>query len=212
MHPDLPARPHLAVNDPHEHHHALIGIVPGIEEQRPERTLLLASRRRDHAYDRLQNFAGADPLLSACCDGGLSVQPDHILDLLFRRFDVGVGKIDLVDHRNDLEVMIQRQIGVCQRLGLHALRCVHYQQRAFAGSHTAGDLIGKVHMAGCIDQVQHILDAVKGLVLQPHGVGLDGDAPFALQVHVIEHLGLACRDHFPVRQRAGELEYSVGQG
>jgi len=39
------------------------------------------------------------------------------------------------------------------------------------------------------------------------GVGLDGDAALALQVHGIENLGL----HFARGERSGELQQTVGE-
>ena len=63
-------------------------------------------------------------------------------------------------------------------------------------------------MAGRIDEVQLIKIAVVGAVVQAHGVGLDGDAALALQVHGIEDLF----HHFALRKRAGDLQQAVGQG
>ena len=50
--------------------------------------------------------------------------------------------------------------------------------------------------------------AIVGLVVQPNGVGFDGDAALAFQVHGIEHLRL----HFALGKRAGDFEQAVGQG
>jgi len=36
-------------------------------------------------------------------------------------FGLGRRQVDLVDHRNDLQIVVQRQISVGQRLGLDAL-------------------------------------------------------------------------------------------
>ena len=47
-----------------------------------------------------------------------------------------------------------RQIGVGERLRLDALRRVHDQQRAFAGRRAARDFVGKVDVAGSVDQVE----------------------------------------------------------
>jgi hypothetical protein len=44
----------------------------------------------------------------------------------------------------------------------------------------------------------------------PHlnGVALDGDATFALQIHIIERLG----GHIPIADGFGKLKESIGQG
>ena len=62
-------------------------------------------------------------------------------------------------------------------------------------------------MAGGIDQVELVGLAVVGLVVQPHGVGFDGDAALPLQVHRVEDL----LHHLALGQRAGDFEQTVGQ-
>ena len=61
---------------------------------------------------------------------------------------------------------LQREIGVGQRLRLHALRRIHHQQRAFARLQAARDLVGEIHVAGRVDQVELILLAVVRLVIR----------------------------------------------
>ncbi len=53
------------------------------------------------------------------------------------------GQVDLVDDRDDLEVVVDRQVGVGQRLRLHALRGVHEQQRALARRQRPRDLVAR---------------------------------------------------------------------
>ncbi len=64
-------------------------------------------------------------------------------------------------------------------------------------------------MARRVDQVQHIVLAVAGLVIEPHGLRLDGDAALALDVHRVEHL--LAPDHFALGEAAGELDQPVGE-
>ena len=52
-------------------------------------------------------------------------------------------QIDLVDDRNDLEVVLDGQVGVRQRLRLHALGRIHQQQRALARGERARHLVPK---------------------------------------------------------------------
>ena len=61
------------------------------------------------------------------------IEADRALDHFLGALDVGALQINLVDHGNNLEAVIDRQIRVCQRLRFHALRRVHHEQRAFAG-------------------------------------------------------------------------------
>ena len=103
--------------------------------------------------------------------------------------------------------MIQSQIGVGQRLGLHALGGVHHQHRALAGGQGAGHLVVEVHMARSVNEVQGVNLAVLGLVKQMDGPGLDGDAPLALQVHVVQQLVF----HLPLRHGVAFLQQAVRQ-
>jgi hypothetical protein len=147
------------------------------------------------------------PCLALAQHGVARVQADDGFDLLANALRLGRRQIDLVDDRNDFQVVVQRQVGVGERLRLHALRGVHHQQRAFAGLQAARNLVGEIHVAGRIDQVELVQVAVVGAVVQAHGVGLDGDAALALQVHGVEHL----LHHFALRERAGDLQQAVRQ-
>jgi hypothetical protein len=59
-----------------------------------------------------------------------------------------------------------------------------------------------------VDEVEEVLVAVLRGVLQAHGVGLDGDAPLALQIHAVQELG----HHLAVRDRVRRLQDPVRQG
>ena len=103
-----------------------------------------------------------DALLGAGQHRVRGVQPDHLLDLLADALRFGRRQVDLVDHRNDFEVVVQRQVGVGERLRFDALRGVHHQQRALAGLQAARNFVGEIDVAGRVDQVQLVLFAVVG--------------------------------------------------
>ena len=118
----------------------------------------------------------------------LSRNADDILNLVLHPLGVGGGQVDLVEHRQDLQIVLQGQKGVGQSLGFDALGGVHDQHCALAGGQAAADLIVEVHVARGIDQVELIGLAVLRLIVQTHGPGLDGDAALPLQVHVVQQL------------------------
>ena len=155
-----------------------------------------------------QHVLNADAVLGARQHRVAGVQADHVLDLLANPVRLGRRQIDFVDHRNDFEIVMQRQVSIGERLRLHALRRVHHQQRAFAGLQAARNFVGEIDVAGRVDQVELIIAAVFGAVVQAHGVSLDGDAALALQVHRVQHL----RHHFALRQRAGHFQQTIRQG
>ena len=125
---------------------------------------------------------------------------EHVLDL--HRVAVGVGgrQVDLVERGDDLEVVLQRQVAVGQRLGLDALGGVDDQHHALARGERAADLVAEVDVAGRVDEVERV-----ALPLDADVLGLDRDAPLALEVHRVEVL-LA---HVAGVDGAGELEDAV---
>src|SRR3546814_7964694 len=62
--------------------------------------------------DRFQCFLDADPGLGAGEHRVVGGQADDILDLGLHLVDIGGGQVDLVDHRHDLMVMLDRLIDV----------------------------------------------------------------------------------------------------
>ena len=99
-------------------------------------------------------------------------------------------QVDFIDNRDNLQVIIQRQINVCQGLRLNALRSVNNQQRTLAGCQRTRNLIGEVDVAGSVDKVQHILLAIARLINAAYRLRLDGNAALALQIHGVENLCL----------------------
>ena len=196
-----------ALNHARQHHHAAIGIEPGIEDQRLQLVRRAPLGRRNLLHDGFQHLGHALAGLGADGQRVRSVEPDGALDHLFGALDVGAGQIDLVDDGNDLQPVVDRDVGVGQGLRLDALRCIHHQQRAFARGQRARNFVAEVHVPGRVDQVELIGLAVGRGIHHAHRMRLDGDAALALQVHRIEHLRL----HLARRQRAGELQQTVGK-
>ena len=133
---------------------------------------------------------------------------DDVFDLRADPVGFGCGQVDLVEDRHDLVVRVDGLIDIGQRLCLDALGRIDHQERAFDRLHRAGDLIGEIDVAGRVDQVEDIGLAILGGVFDADGVGLDGDAPLALDIHAVEELLL----HIPGGHGAGELDQPVSQG
>ncbi len=205
---DLVALLHNPVKKPYQDDHPLVLVIPGIEQQRLERSSGVACGGRNLLYDLFQNLVSTDPFLGAGQHRVMGIDTDDLLDLFLDTLRLGSRKVDFVQHREDFKIVVKGQIHIGQGLGLDPLGCVHYQQPAFAGRQRAGDLIGEVNVPRSIDQIEDILTAVVGRVIQTNGLGLDGNAPLPLQVHLVKELVL----FFPVGKRSGEFEQPVGQG
>ena len=204
---DLHARPQHAVDHADDDHHAAVGVVPGVENQRLQRRVGIARRRRQAMDDRLEDLVDAGADLRAGEDRVVAVEADDLGDLAARLLGLRAGQIDLVDDRDDLEVVLDREVGVGQRLRLDALRRVDDQQRPFAGGQRPRDLVGEVDVPRRVDQVQDVLLAVLRRVVQADRVRLDGDAALALEIHRVEDLRL----HLARLEGAGDLEKAVGE-
>ncbi len=204
---DLLAAPEPAVDDAHQAGDAAVDVVPGVDQQRLERRLGIPLRRRDVGDDALEQLVDAQARLGRDQHRVRGVDADHLLDLLLGAVGVGRGQVDLVDHRQQLEAAVDREVGVGEGLRLDPLRGVDHQQRPLAGGERARHLVGEVDVAGRVDQVEDVGLAVLGQVVQAHRARLDGDAALALEVHVVEHLGV----HLALGERPGPLEQAVGE-
>ena len=197
-----------AVDDADEDDDPLVLVIPGIEQERLQRLVRVPDRRRNFLDYLLQDFPGADTLLGAGKDRIVSIDADDVLDLLHHPLGFSRRQIDLVEHREYLQVVLKGQINVRQRLSLDPLRRIDDQQASFTGGQRPGDLVGKIDMTRCVDQIQDVFLAVEGPVIEPDGLGLDGDAPLPLQVHFVQELVLL----FAIGKGTGELQQPVGQG
>ena len=196
-----------AVHDADEHHGADVGVEPGVEDQRLGRLARVPARRRNPIDDRLEHRLDALPRLGRHRQHVGGVEPDHVLDLLRDAHGIRRRQIDLVHDRDQLEVRVDREIGVGERLGLDALGGVDDQERAFAGGERPRDLVGEIDVAGGVDQVQDVVLAVGGAEVHARGLGLDRDPALALEIHVVEELILP----LAIGERVGRLEQSIGE-
>ena len=196
-----------ALEDASKYHHTAVGVEPGVEDQRLQPGVWIALGRRYALHDSFQ-YVG-HPLASLRADehGIGSVESDGAFDHFFRSRNVGALQIDLIDDRNYFESVVDRQVGVGERLCFHSLGSVDDEQGAFARSQRSRDFIRKVHVPGSIDQVELVSLAILRGVHHTDGMGLNGNAAFALQVHGIEHLRL----HLARSERPGQLQQAVRQ-
>ena len=169
-------------------HHPFVGIVVAVENEGAQWRIALAPGRRDIFDHRFQHRVRVFARLGRNRNHLFGGQADQRLDLFRDQIGLRPGQVDLVDHRHDLQVLIDRQVKIGQRLGLHPLRGIDHQDRPFAGLQGTADLVGEVDVAGRVDQVKLIRLAVAGGVVQPHSAGLDRDALLPFEVHIVEHL------------------------
>ncbi len=93
-----------------------------VEDQGAQRRVDVALRRRHPPDDGFEHVLHADALLGGDAQHVLGGDAEQIFDFLRDFVGAGGGQVDLVDDRDDFEVLLQRQIDVRQRLRLDALR------------------------------------------------------------------------------------------
>ena len=188
---------------------AQIGVVIGVDERRLERLICLAMTWRWQARDdRLEHIIDADPGLGRDFHRIGGVEADHVLDLFLGGRYIGSRQVDLVEHRHDFVVLLDRLIDIGQSLGFDALTGINHQKGSFAGGQAPADFIGEIHVPGRVHQVQGIGLAILGGIVEAHGLSLDGNPALFLDVHRVEHL----LRHFAFRQRARLLDQAVREG
>src|SRR6202021_74090 len=78
-HPDALALFHHAIDDPDQHHHAEIDVVPTVDQQRFQRAIAVAFRRRQPVHDGFQYVIDAEAGLGRDHHGVGRIDADHVL-------------------------------------------------------------------------------------------------------------------------------------
>ena len=121
-------------------------------------------------------------------------------DLLLGLLYFGIRQVDFVHYRDDFESLLDGQVEIGERLGLHAFRGIYQEDRAFDGRQGTRHFVVEIHMARGIDQVQQVLLALVRIVHLDR-LELDRDAAFPLEIHLIEELLF----HLALLDRFGQL-------
>ena len=113
--------------DPDVGDHAAVDVIDRVEDHRPRRRVGVADRRRDVAADQVEQLLDALAGLGADPQHVVGVAADDVRDLGGVQVGLRRRQVDLVQHRDDVQVVLERQVEVGQRLRLDALRGVDEQ-------------------------------------------------------------------------------------
>jgi hypothetical protein len=204
---DLVARLQRTLHHAHQHDDADVVVEPRVDQQRLQRRIAVALRRR-HARDhRFQDVVDPFTGLGTRADRVFGDNADDVLDLVDHPLGLSGRQVDLVQHRHHFDALLDGRVAVRNGLRFDALRCIDDEQRALAGGERSRHLVRKVDVARRVDQVQPVRKSVARDVSERRRLRLDRDAALALEVHRIEHLGL----HFAIGQSATALDEPVGK-
>ncbi len=119
------AGPHRAVDNAHGNDRAPVGIIVRVKDQGLQRRVRVAFRRWQMLDNRLQYFLHAEAGLGRAFLHCLQAQAKVMADFFGHLLRLGSRQINLVDHRNDLQIVLHCQIEVGQGLRFHALSCIN---------------------------------------------------------------------------------------
>ena len=147
-HLDPLARRELPVDDPDVGDDAAVDVVDRVEDHRARRGR--RRRRPGPGPSRQIRSSSAStpwPVLALTRSTSSGSQP--MMCAISAAYTLGLRgrQVDLVQHRDDVQVVLERQVEVGQRLRLDALRGVDQQDGALAGGQRAGHLVGEVDVA-----------------------------------------------------------------
>ena len=87
---------------------------------------------RDPLDDRVEDVLDARAGLRGDAQHALRIVADELGELARGAVRVGLGQVDLVGDREQLEVVLDREVCVRNRLGLDSLRSIDDEHRALA--------------------------------------------------------------------------------
>ena len=120
------------INHTHQYHNPQIRIIPRIDQQRARRRIFIPMWCGQFIYNFFQQFWHTIAGFTRYRQSIPCVQSNHICNLFTCTCNITGRQINLVQHRQHFQIIIQRQIRICQRLCLNPLGCVNQHQRAFA--------------------------------------------------------------------------------
>ena len=192
---------HLEIGD-----HSAEGIEYRVENQGLERCLWVALRSGETLHHGVQYGRHALTGLRTAQQDVLPVAAYQVHDLVADHVHHGRVHIYLVEHGDNLQVMVDGQVEIGYGLGLDTLGSVHHQQGTLTGGDGAGYLVGKIHVARSVDEVK---DIFLTLVVVHHldRMALDSDAFLPLEIHRVQDLVL----HLSLGQGMSVFEQTVRQ-
>src|SRR5207245_1548521 len=154
---DAVVRGKRAVDHAHVRDDSLVRVVVRVEDERAKRRADVADRRRHTLDDRIEELVHARAGLSGDEEDLFVAEAEGGAQLLSDDVELNVWQVDLVDDGDDLEALLDREVGVRERLRLDALRRVDEQHRALARRQRTAYLVGEVDVARRVDEIQLVV-------------------------------------------------------
>ena len=124
-----------------------------VENQALQRGLWISFRRRHLLHNGIQDLHHTFARLSTRTQDILSWTTQQLHNLVFHLIRHRTRQINLIHHRNDLQIILDSHIEVGDRLRLNALCSIHDQQSTLTSRNRARYLIREIDMSRGINQV-----------------------------------------------------------
>ena len=111
---------------------ALVAVIDRVENQSAAGERIIRFGGRNEFNNLLEHFLNVFARLCGNSRRLGAVKTDDILNLFRHSVGVGGGEVYFIDYRHYLEIVIEREVGVCESLRLNALRGIDNQYRALA--------------------------------------------------------------------------------
>ena len=118
---DLHALLQHAVHHAHARDRTAIAVVVRVVDERAERGVHVALRRRNLLHDLFEQLGDPEPLLGAHEQDVLRIAAEEVHHFLPPLLGLGAGQVDLVQDREDLKPRVHREEEVRERLRLDPL-------------------------------------------------------------------------------------------
>ena len=118
-------------------HHAFVGVVVRVKDERLERRIKWTARCGDALHQRLKNLRDPLPLFRRGEDYLFARDRERLLQLVHHRLWIRGGEVDLVQHWNDDEPHLHGEMHVCEGLRLNPLARIHHEDCAVTGLQAA---------------------------------------------------------------------------
>jgi hypothetical protein len=112
------------VHEADEGYDSAVLVVRGVENERSGRGVRITGRGRDALDDRIENVGDALTCLRGDAQDAARILADEVGHLRGYGLGIGLREVDLVHDRDDLEVVLDREVRIRERLRLDALGCV----------------------------------------------------------------------------------------
>ena len=210
-HADLGARAYLPIHHTNVGDDSTVNVVDGIEDEGAGGVTRAAGRGGHFLGDDVHEFFDANARLCRDLNDVAGITADNLGDFAGVALRLGSWQIDLVEDGDDLQILIDGHVKVCEGLRLNTLGGVDEKHSPFTCFESAGNLVGKVDVPGGVDEVHDDLLTGTGTRLRhpgdTHILCLNGDAALPLDIHAVQILVT----HFALVDDTGDLQHAIGQ-